>query len=182
MTDETGRSMLDVLNEFIANDPVLSKAFGGGGGGTPSYRFWRLKKGVAGNRYERWYAYGTERSLGPNGRKPAGWWSWVWVWRKGGRVGEIEQAVRSATRKKAKARAYRLYAQARGWEDTEYEPPRKIVKLPPPPPAPKACERCGRETGALTWTRAVPLWLCETCRNVAPAPRDTVDTTHPGEL
>jgi hypothetical protein len=182
---DEGRSAAAQFNEMVDSDPTLREALSGLFGGASrqtEYRFWRLKKGVARNRYEVWYAYGTKRSLGPNGRHPTGWWSWAWTFKadrsvRGRWVGYIGHAARSATRKKAKARAYRLYAQARGWEDTEYTQPRKTVKLPPAPPAPKACEGCGRETGALTWTRAVPLWLCETCRSVTSAPAETANTT-----
>lgn len=135
MTPDPNESHMDSLNRLNAEH------FPGvfvGGAGLPSYWYWRLAKGAARNRYETYFAYGTTRSLGPNGRQPVGWWSWTWVFKEGGRVGHVERAVRSATRRKAKARAYRLYLTARGIKPQPEPAPAPEITAPaaPTPPAP----------------------------------------------
>jgi hypothetical protein len=129
-------SLMDALNEFIRQDPTLSQVFGATS--SPAYHYWTLKKGEKGNRYEQEFCYATQRAQGPGGQQ-AGWWSWVYVVRptKRGREFRLQRAARSATRRKAKARAYRLFAQAMGWppEQQVWRERKRIDWNAPAPPA-----------------------------------------------
>ena len=119
---------------------MLNEAFGnlnlGTGSRQVSYRYWRLKAHAAGNRREEWYAYGTQRSKGPDGVGTPGYWSWVWVWTAPNgpthrQVAKVGRAVRCATRRRAKNVAYRRFLSRKGEEPRDFPVSHRIPRLTP---------------------------------------------------
>jgi len=121
---------MDALNEFIANDPTLRDVFRGVS--SPSLRYWTIKKGVAHNRYERHYAYATQKARGPD-HGPIGFYAMVYEVHPEDRTTRLVRSVHFKRRKSAKARAYRWYMTALGKPESErawFEPKRLVAPTP----------------------------------------------------
>jgi len=110
----TPDSLLDTLNRALAETPEFAGLFHRTS--MPRYRYWALKKKDSGGRWDRWFAWTTERAWGPQGKTGAnagsrGFYAVEYAWH--GNEARIVRAVRFARRSKAKARAYEWYQRAK---------------------------------------------------------------------
>jgi hypothetical protein len=96
-----------VLNELLAGQPALASLFHRERG--PRFHYWRLSKRDSGRRWDRWYAWTTERTRHAGGAR--GFYAMEYVDR--GEVARLVRCVRFARRSVAKARARRWYEAAK---------------------------------------------------------------------
>lgn len=111
-TDERNSTTPDYLteqlNRVIQETPALRSLFPQTR--MPRYRYYALKRKDSGGRWDRWYAWTTERAQGVGG-KGSGFFAVEYA--RHGNEGRIVRSVRFARRSVAKARAYQWYTVAK---------------------------------------------------------------------